>query len=166
MRIKQYEDVLTKEQCDDIIKASKFVSVTNIPNNQVYNADFYVQDPEIKELLPLVSIFKKYSEEYDKDLQRSFMNVMEYVDGLGSIVRHQDTNDPDPSIPRRNFTIMVYLNDGFEDGETVFFENDEELIVEPKPGRLLIIPGDVQHEARTPRGKNKYIALARYNVSQ
>ena len=59
---------------------------------------------------------------------------------------------------------MIYLNSDFEGGETVFFENDEELIVSPEVGRLLIIPGDIPHEARMPVGGNKYIALARYVV--
>jgi hypothetical protein len=60
---------------------------------------------------------------------------------------------------------MMYLNDGFEEGETAFFEGEEELIVAPKPGTLLIIPGDIEHEARIPKGKNKYISIARYIIA-
>ena len=72
--------------------------------------------------------------------------------------------DPDPEVPRTNFTLMMYLNEGFEEGETVFFEGEEELTVVPKAGTLLIIPGDIEHEARMPKGKNKYISIARHIV--
>jgi len=165
MRIERYDKVLTKKQCNAIIKASSFKNETNIPDNQTYNVDFYnTGDPEDEAFAPLIDVFNKYYEQYDPELRRTIFAVMEYIDGKGVIVRHQDSNDPDPEIPKRNYTIMIYLNDGFEEGETVFFDNDEELTIVPKAGTLLIIPGDIEHEARTPKGKNKYIALTRYVV--
>jgi hypothetical protein len=164
MRIKVYENVLTKRQCNAIIKASPFAMSTNIPDGQIYDVDFYTTDPENSVFAPLTSAFKKYSDEYNPELRRTFINVMRYVDGIGKITLHQDSNDPDPEIPRTNFTIMIYLNDNFENGETVFFENGEELVVVPQTGKLVIIPGDIDHEARIPVGGNKYIALARYVV--
>lgn len=165
MRIEQYEKVLTKKQCDAIIKASGFVNKTNIPENQTYNVDFYGLDNNVpKALEPLVTMFEKYHQQYNPNLKRTIFAVMEYIDGEGVIVRHQDSNDPDPDVPKQNYTLLVYLNDGFEEGETVFFDGDEELTIVPKTGTLLIIPGDIEHEARIPKGKNKYIAISRYVV--
>jgi hypothetical protein len=165
MRIYEYENVLTKKQCDAIIKASKFSKETNIPDNQVYNVDFYdINGPQEDFLAPLVQAYDKYHQEYNPELKRTIFAVMEYIDGQGKIVRHQDSNDPNPEVPKTNYTLMVYLNDGFEEGETVFFDGDEELTIVPKTGKLLIIPGDIPHEARMPKGKNKYISIARYVV--
>lgn len=167
MRVYQHDGVLTKKQCDAIIKASGFSKQTNIPDNQIYNIDFYdaKQGPEGAPFAPLVAAFDKYHQEYNPALKRTIFAVMEYIDGEGKIVRHQDSNDPDPEVPRTNYTLMVYLNDGFEEGETVFFEGEEELTVVPKAGTLLIIPGDIEHEARMPKGKNKYVSIARYVVA-
>lgn len=165
MRIERYDKVLTKKQCDAIIKASSFAKETNIPDNQTYNVDFYnTEDPEDGAFAPLIAAFKKYHEQYNPELRRTIFAVMEYIADKGKIVRHQDSNDPDPEVPRTNYTLMIYLNDGFEEGETVFFEGDEELTVVPKTGTLLIIPGDIEHEAKMPKGKNKYISISRYVV--
>ena len=166
MRIYQYDNVITKEQCDAIIEASSFAKETNIPDNQTYNIDFYdpQSGPEGAVFAPLVEAFNRYHQEYNAELKRTIFAVMEYIDGIGKIVRHQDSNDPDPEVPRTNFTLMMYLNEGFEEGETVFFEGEEELTVVPKAGTLLIIPGDIEHEARMPKGKNKYISIARHIV--
>lgn len=165
MRIERYDGVLTKKQCNAIIKASSFSNSTNIPENQTYNVDFYnSEDPGGAAFAPLVDAFNKYHNQYNPELRRTIFAVMEYIDGEGQIVRHQDSNDPDPEVPKTNYTLMVYLNDGFEGGETVFFDGEEELTVVPKAGTLLIIPGDIEHEARVPKGKNKYISISRYVV--
>ena len=54
----------------------------------------------------------------------------------------------------------VYLNDGFEDGETEFLYQDRK--IKPQAGQLLIAPGGFTHTHRgnRPRGGNKYIATS------
>ena len=54
----------------------------------------------------------------------------------------------------------VYLNEGFEDGETEFLYQGRK--VKPQTGQLLIAPGGFTHTHRgnRPRGGNKYIATS------
>jgi hypothetical protein len=54
----------------------------------------------------------------------------------------------------------IYLNDGFEDGETEFLYQARKVV--PRTGRLLIAPGGFTHTHRgnRPRGGDKYIATS------
>jgi hypothetical protein len=54
----------------------------------------------------------------------------------------------------------IYLNDGFEDGETEFLYQQRRIV--PKAGSLLIAPAGFTHTHRgnMPRGGNKYIATS------
>lgn len=54
----------------------------------------------------------------------------------------------------------IYLNDGFEEGETEFFHQQRKIT--PKTGSLLIAPAYFTHTHRgnRPRGGNKYIATS------
>jgi len=60
----------------------------------------------------------------------------------------------------RSLLWTLYLNDGFEDGETEFFHQQRK--VTPKTGSLLIAPAAFTHTHRgnRPRGKDKYIATS------
>ncbi len=54
----------------------------------------------------------------------------------------------------------IYLNDGFEAGETEFLYQERKIV--PKTGSLLIAPGGFTHTHRgnKPQGGNKYIATS------
>lgn len=54
----------------------------------------------------------------------------------------------------------IYLNDGFEEGETEFLYQDRKIL--PRTGTLLIAPGGFTHTHRgnRPRGGDKYIATS------
>ena len=43
-------------------------------------------------------------------------------------------------------TIQLYLNEGFEGGNTTFFSGSEEIGVVPKIGRVLVFQHDLPHE--------------------
>ena len=60
----------------------------------------------------------------------------------------------------RSLLWTLYLNDGFEDGETEFFHQRRK--VAPKTGSLLIAPAAFTHTHRgnRPRGADKYIATS------
>jgi predicted 2-oxoglutarate/Fe(II)-dependent dioxygenase YbiX len=55
---------------------------------------------------------------------------------------------------RSLYTYMVYLNDGFEGGETSFL--DLKVDVQPKPGRALLFQHFLLHEGREVRRGIKY----------
>jgi hypothetical protein len=60
----------------------------------------------------------------------------------------------------RTLLWTIYLNDGFEEGETEFFYQRRKIV--PKTGSLLIAPAGFTHTHRgnRPRGGNKYIATS------
>lgn len=60
----------------------------------------------------------------------------------------------------RHLLWTLYLNDGFDEGETEFIYQDRKVI--PRPGRLVIAPSAFTHTHRgnMPRGGDKYIATS------
>jgi hypothetical protein len=67
---------------------------------------------------------------------------------------------PDAETLHRVLLWTIYLNDGFEEGETEFFYQQRRIV--PKTGSLLIAPTAFTHTHRgnTPRGGDKYIATS------
>jgi len=158
----QVENVLSKEECKKIIESSPFLKESLINNKQQYEMDM-INKESGKNFYPLIDIFDKYTLLHNPDIPYKFIMVMRYKPKKGIIVRHKDTYGPTPEYEKKSYSILVYLNDIEEGGETVFFVDKKEIIVKPKAGRLLIIPGDIEHEARTPQKINKYVALSRHN---
>lgn len=55
---------------------------------------------------------------------------------------------------RSLLTFMLYLNDGFEGGETTFLELGDAIV--PKPGRALLFQHPILHEGSEVRAGTKY----------
>jgi hypothetical protein len=55
------------------------------------------------------------------------------------------------------YTMLVYLNDGFEGGATVFLEGEEQAI-KPKPGCTLLFQHPLLHEGAEVTSGVKYVA--------
>ncbi len=57
----------------------------------------------------------------------------------------------------REYSILVYLNDDYEGGETVF--PMEDLTVRPRAGQMIIFPSKLIHESTELKSGIKYVAL-------
>lgn len=91
------------------------------------------------------------------------INVQGYrADQGGYPYWHCETypRDPDCTSLHRVLLWTIYLNDGFEAGETEFLF--QQRLVQPKTGALLIAPAGFTHTHRgnRPRGRDKYIATS------
>lgn len=95
-------------------------------------------------------------EEISKTLQRRLTELLKLADpslelgGFGTLQRmqkgvqlkeHTDQNT-DPSI---KYAAILYINDNYKGG-TLFFKNKENSDLRPKPGTLLIFPGNEEYE--------------------
>jgi hypothetical protein len=67
----------------------------------------------------------------------------------GPFVRNQDE--------RSYFTFMVYLNEGFEGGETLFHQSVPPVIVRPESGKALVFYHRQLHEGAPVRSGRKYV---------
>jgi hypothetical protein len=158
----QIENVLSENQCKKIIQASPFLKESLINNRQQYEMDMINRNSG-KDFAPLIDVFDKYTLFHNPEINYKFIMVMRYQKNKGIIVRHKDTYGPTPEYEKKSYSILIYLNDVCEGGETVFFVDNKEIVIKPKTGRLLIISGDIEHEAKTPISNTKYVALSRHN---
>ena len=67
--------------------------------------------------------------------------------------RHRDQSFIRNEAEASYFTFMIYLNDDFEGGETIF----KELTIQPKKGTCLIFFHDLEHEGTKLSSGQKYI---------
>jgi hypothetical protein len=95
-------------------------------------------------------------EEISAILQRRLGKLLELADpslqlaGFGTLQRMQSgvelkshtDQHTDPSI---RYAAILYINDDYKDG-TLFFKNKENSDLRPKPGTLLIFPGNEEYE--------------------
>lgn len=158
-----YENAVPRELCEQIISNSTFVIKARAGGGHHYDMDTYPERVTEEPFASLQSIFDEFTEKYGPTIPRMWMNIMRYEDGQGMIAKHADTHGPDKGKRKRSYTVMIYLNDVNNGGETVFFKSGkEELVVKPEAGKAVVIAGNVMHEARAPRGTDKYIALIRH----
>lgn len=91
------------------------------------------------------------------------INLQRYRAGEGGYPYwHCELYPRDPGAESLHRTLLwtVYLNDGFDEGETEFLYQDRK--IKPKTGSLLIAPAAFTHTHRgnRPRGGDKYIATS------
>jgi hypothetical protein len=97
----------------------------------------------------------------EKLLRPGRTNLQRYTDGRGGYpywhCEHYPRH-PDAETLHRTVLWTLYLNDGFEAGETEFLYQQRRVV--PRSGTLLIAPVAFTHTHRgnTPRGGDKYIA--------
>ncbi|TPV94299.1 MAG: 2OG-Fe(II) oxygenase [Myxococcales bacterium FL481] len=102
--------------------------------------------------------FDRYATEYRYLVGNEYGNegfrFKRYPSGSGRFGLHYDAT---PGTPKRVFSLILYLCDVSEGGETEFPE--QELKVSPKAGRLMIAPPFWTHPHRgnVPRSNDKYI---------
>ncbi len=96
-------------------------------------------------------------------LRPGAINLQRYTAGKGGYPYwHCELSPRDPTAEtlHRHVLWTVYLNDGFEAGETEFFHQERK--VTPRAGSLLIAPAAFTHTHRgnRPEGGDKYIATS------
>ncbi len=67
--------------------------------------------------------------------------------------RHRDQSFIRNEIEASYFTFMIYLNDNFEGGETIF----NNLTIQPKQGNALIFFHNLEHEGSSVKQGTKYV---------
>ncbi|MEM9676046.1 MAG: 2OG-Fe(II) oxygenase [Bacteroidota bacterium] len=67
--------------------------------------------------------------------------------------KHRDQSFIRNEVEASYFTMMIYLNDGFEGGETTF----DNLRIKPKKGMCLIFFHDLEHEGTKLKSGVKYV---------
>lgn len=55
------------------------------------------------------------------------------------------------------YTIIIYLNDNYDDGRTIFLNSEKDIEVVPKAGNILILEQDKPHYAEDVKNGVKYI---------
>jgi hypothetical protein len=96
-------------------------------------------------------------------LRPGTINLQHYRDGAGGFHRwhcEQSPGDPHGEQLHRVLLWSIYLNEGFEDGETEFLYQERKIA--PTTGALLLAPTTFTHTHRgnVPRGRDKYIATS------
>ncbi|NOS92066.1 MAG: oxidoreductase, 2OG-Fe(II) oxygenase [Cyclobacteriaceae bacterium] len=154
----------TKKQCEDFIAKSESIGyepatvttengdiivkeVRN--NNRVIYQDIALAESLWQEAKPFAPT--KFGNSLAVGLNELF-RFYKYLPGQ-QFKKHRDQsfirNDREASY----FTFMIYLNDGYEGGETTF--ND--LIIQPQQGTALIFQHDLEHECASVTQGVKYV---------
>lgn len=117
-------------------------------------------------------------EQISSTLQKRLGDLLRIADpslelaGFGTLQRMQEgvelkshtDQHTDPSI---KYAAILYINDDYKDG-TLFFENKENSDLRPKPGTLLIFPGneDYEHGVRhVGKGPIRYVTVGFIKVT-
>ena len=102
----------------------------------------------------------QYGNEYGKLFNVGFESmenpqILRYNSGEGFYVPHIDSGPGNLRI----FSLVLYLNDVQEGGETFF--NHFDIGISPKEGRMVLFPSNYAylHEARTPISGDKFVAV-------
>lgn len=80
-------------------------------------------------------------EEADPSLELAGFGTLQRMQSGVELKSHTDQHT-DPSI---RYAAILYINDDYKDG-TLFFKNKENSDLRPKPGTLLIFPGNEEYE--------------------
>jgi hypothetical protein len=83
---------------------------------------------------------QKLVDKADNTLQLGGMSTLQRMQEGVELKSHVD-QDTDPSV---RYATILYINDDYSDGE-LFFKNFD-IKLKPKPGSLLVFPGNPQHE--------------------
>lgn len=147
--IYEYPNVLTSEECEQIIVLAKEKGMTQdryIDGKHVQSKELYY-NPALTEQVWLdiqEDIIFTINDRISKILHRSLLHqppfeIIKYTTSTEPSVPHHDTYDDDYlqyyHVKQRFATMVLYLNDDYQGGETYFPLLDK--IIYPKKGTLL-----------------------------
>ena len=168
--VKIYDNAITDEFCDKIINL--YESPTN--NKGKYDESWrrcgeYSKLDSTEYWTEFVNIIRTTSNRYKNEVGNGTLSAVNTIEA-SNIFRY----DVDPEKPHffrrhadnwnfpttsRQLSIIVYLNDVAEGGETVF--TDLGISVTPKKGRILVFPSFClfMHGGEPPKSNSKYIVV-------
>lgn len=177
--VKIYENVLQPANCKALIemfeKSKEDHIVRNIGDYIKFTEINFSKHPRWNSIIKsLLDVFSEYHKRYAKDFDIDFLQFPEeygfeefrmkryFPNDNDEFKLHVDVNDGESS--KRYLSYLLYLNDVEEGGETTFGKNDE-LVIKPKAGNLLMFPPlwTYLHTGKKPISGNKYI-LTTYNT--
>ena len=169
--IQVYDDVLSKDQCNEIIEkfeqSSELHKRTVKPGHRYFTELNTSQSKDWQSVSTnIFSILRPQVERYRLDCNITHnqwpdnfgfeqMRIKKYeADGVDEFQQHVDVGDY--TTARRFLVFFLYLKDN-EGGETSFSEYD--IKVKPKAGRLLMFPPTwtYLHTGHKPKLESKYI---------
>lgn len=144
-----------------IIKDSR--TLANIIYNRIndYIEDEIIINNENDELTKLgLTNFYRYNGLWKKNYINYRFRLCKYEEG-GHFEKHRDKDYIHPTKKYKSFkTCMIYLNDNFDGGETIFYDNDNNIIkkIKPKQGMILLFNHLIDHKGEKVYHGEKYIA--------
>ena len=176
--IREYNNRLTREECNQIIKFHKDspdqhpgITLSGIiPDKTSMDVDIIVKrgGEEIDKIIydELKIVFQEYLKEFENTgLINCYANlnifdssyiIQKYNKNEGKYDWHGDAGFGSGSTPR-HFSVILYLNDVEEGGETEYkYQN---VSVKPEAGKFIIAPSYPQweHRGAMPTSDDKYI---------
>ena len=160
------DNVLTEAECSELIKVTEEQGYEPALLNVGFGEQQLRTDMRKSERVLIFSVEKanmiwERIKDYIPDVWKDKYGLLRQVVGLnerlsclkygpGDYFRpHQDGKFVRPDGSEESFiTIQLYLNEGFEGGDTTFMSlcNGENVGVVPKIGRVLVFQHDIQHE--------------------
>lgn len=149
MRI--YQTILfSKEECDYIINSQKEnFQIWNNGRDRNYTSDSIYLNDENK------YIFERLNDLVDKNTDAKILLIKNeahfHTYGLNSYFsKHKDSKN------RRVYSVGIILNDDFEGGELIIYDNNSEIIIENKTGNAFLFESKLEHEVRPIRNGIRY----------
>lgn len=122
-----------RDDLDNLVKEGK-IEITRNWNDKTLN----VSESEVDQ--KATSRFHEILGDVDQSLELSGFGTIQRMQPGAELVSHTDQKT-DPSI---KYAAVLYLNDDYTDGE-IFFHN-KGVTLKPKPGTLLVFPGNEEFE--------------------
>ena len=173
--VKQYQNTLDKEFCEDIIRIyhesdeiSPGVTYSGLNTLIKRTFDLHFKNIDEEKIIDydtkLHSILNKYINEYLKDfiidnktqyVDKGFQ-IQRYIQNDGFYIYHHDGHTDIQIKEERVLTYIFYLNTVDEGGETEFFGTSK---IKPEQGKLVLFPSYwcFPHKGIMPISSDKYI---------
>jgi prolyl 4-hydroxylase len=152
------EDIYSVQECNQFIKFIENSAPKLATNNPLYRNQDRVMIDDPKKAQDLFIRLRSHLPETMGELKLIGLNerLRMYRYRVGqSFSPHTDhwyrPNDHQITL----HTVLVYFNDNFEGGETIFQEQLEQIVI-PKPGRVAIFQHKIRHEGAVVRQGTKY----------
>ena len=157
------DDVLTSDECKkymDLFNDPKKVELINDKHRKYYRVQF--QDKELAN--HLYEMVKSYIPKKIKNISvgmNSFIRLSKYEPGQFFGIHKDGINFDQENKKNMSYaTLNIFLNDDFEGGETIFYENDKKTLTmkcKPKSGRGSFFYSQQFHEGAKLTKGYKYL---------
>lgn len=164
------ENVFSDEECRNLIRLSEIAGYSTA---LIHHGDEAIAAPGYRDGDRVMIDDKEFVRILESRIQtllpqmfenRRFLEINERLRFLryspgGEFKPHCDGSYVRPDYTARTLiTLQIYLNEGFDGGETTFLDFDElvRVPVVPKTGMILVFEHDLYHEGSLLRSGNKY----------